>query len=95
MNDEIKGILDKLKDNDWYEELDLTGTKWIELTQEETNQLLNYITNLQKENERLRTVLNGSDEKRKRTIEYIKSNYIDNPIEFKKDLLKILGGDEE
>ena len=47
MNNKIKEILDKLKDNDWYEELDLTGTKWIELKQEETNQLLDYITNLQ------------------------------------------------
>ena len=26
-----------------------------------------------------------------KAIEYIKSNYIDNPIEFKDDLLKILG----
>lgn len=58
MNDEIKEILDKLKDNNWYEELDLTGTKWIELQQEETNQLLNYITNLQEENEHLRTQVN-------------------------------------
>ena len=54
MNEEIKEILDKLKDNDWYEELDLTGTKWIELKQEETNQLLNYITNLQEENNKLK-----------------------------------------
>lgn len=58
MNNEIKEILDKLKDNDWYEELDLTGTKWIELKQEETNQLLDYITNLQQENEHLRTQVN-------------------------------------
>lgn len=47
------------------------------------------------ENERLRTALNGSDEKRKKSIEYIKSNYIDNPIEFKKDLLNILNGVDE
>lgn len=36
MNEEIKEILDKLKDNDWYEELDLTGTKWIELKKRKT-----------------------------------------------------------
>ena len=54
MTKDIKEILDKLKDNDWYEELDLTGTKWIELRQEETNQLLNYITNLQEENKHLK-----------------------------------------
>jgi len=47
MNDEIKEILDKLKDNDWYDELDLTGDKWIELKQTEINKLLDYITNLQ------------------------------------------------
>lgn len=57
MTEDIKEILDKLKDNDWYEELDLTGTKWIELKQEETNQLLNYITNLQKENYNLKNVM--------------------------------------
>lgn len=30
-----------------------------------------------------------------KAIEYIKSNYIDNPIEFKKDLLKILKGSDK
>ena len=53
MTNEIKELIDKLKDNDWYEVLDLTGTKWIELKQEETNQLLDYITNLQEENKHL------------------------------------------
>lgn len=47
MNDEIKEILDKLKDDDWYDELDLTGDKWIELKQTETKQILDYIANLQ------------------------------------------------
>ena len=47
MNKEIEEILDKLKDKDWYEELDLTGTKWIELKQEETNLLLSYIEQLE------------------------------------------------
>lgn len=54
MNKEIKEILKKLKDKDWYEELDLTGTKWIELKQEETNLLLSYIEQLEKENDRLK-----------------------------------------
>lgn len=54
MNDEIREILDKLKDNDWYDELDLTGDKWIELKQTETKQILDYITILQKENEELK-----------------------------------------
>ena len=52
MKDEIKEILDKLKDGNWYEELDLTGTMWIELRWEETHLLLDYITNLQEELER-------------------------------------------
>lgn len=50
MNNEIKEILDKLKDGNWYDELDLTGTMWIELKWEETHLLLDYITNLQKTN---------------------------------------------
>ena len=53
MNDEIKEMLDKLKDGNWYNELDLTGTMWIELRWEETHLLLDYITNLQQENETL------------------------------------------
>lgn len=101
MKDEIKGILDKLKDNDWYEELDLTGTKWIELTQEETNQLLNYITNLQQENEIKTTKLNA-------IRKYLLNNklytfkYDDEELfeittdkKAKDDLLKILCGDEQ
>ena len=52
-NKEIEEILDKLKDKDWYEELDLTGTKWIELKQEETNLLLSYIEQLEKRNKQL------------------------------------------
>ena len=46
-NKEIEELLNKLKDKDWYEELDLTGTKWIELRQEETNLLLSYIEQLE------------------------------------------------
>lgn len=54
MNDEIKEIIKKLKDDGWYEELDLTGEMWIELRWKETHLLLDYITNLQQENERLK-----------------------------------------
>ena len=53
MNDEIKEILDKLKNDDWNDELDLTGDKWIELKQTETKQILDCITNLQQENKTL------------------------------------------
>lgn len=59
MNNEIKEILDKLKDDGWYDELDLTGDKWIELKQTETKQILDYITNLQEEI----NILQGSEEK--------------------------------
>lgn len=111
MNDEIKEILEDLRNKNMSVD---------DLTHNDKTKLLDYITNLQKENERLkvalkgtthcydeeehkklkeenerlRTVLNGSEEKRKKSIEYIKSNYIDNPIEFKKELLSILGGDK-
>ena len=61
MNDEIKEILDKLKDDDWYDELDLTGDKWIELKQTETKQILDYITSLQKENKRLKAQLTDTE----------------------------------
>ncbi len=57
MKDEIKEILDKITDEDWYEEKDLTGTKWIELKQEETNLLYDYITYLQEENKRLNNII--------------------------------------
>ena len=53
MKDEIKEILDKLKDGNWYNELDLTGTIWIELRWEETHLLLDYITYLEKRNKEL------------------------------------------
>ena len=62
MNEDIKELLDKLKDKDWYEEFDLTGTKWIELKQEETNLLLNYITNLQEKCENLDRVYKNLQE---------------------------------
>lgn len=60
MREEIKEILDKLKDDEWYEELDLTGDKWIELKQTETNKILDYITNLQQENEDLKNRLENA-----------------------------------
>ena len=62
MEDEIKQILDKLKDGNWYEELDLTGTMWIELRFEETHLLLDYITNLQEENNRLNNIITELNE---------------------------------
>lgn len=68
MNDEIREILDKLKDDDWYDELDLTGDKWIELKQTETKQLLDYITNLQQEIEKL------NEDKRGMLVELYKLN---------------------
>ena len=120
MNDEIKEILRTLKAKSTRYEYCLKENISYNDESYEAHLLLDYITNLQKENERLkvalkgtthcydeeehkklkeenerlRTVLNGSEEKRKKSIEYIKSNYIDNPIEFKKELLSILGGDK-
>ena len=84
MKEEIKEILDKIKDGNWYEELDLTGTMWIELRWEETHLLLDYITNLQKENkiqkekiQHLLIDLKGESEYKQRNekaIEYINEN---------------------
>lgn len=127
MNDEIKEITDDLiKNRDklvrgFYFPEDLLGT--LDLIK-----LIDYITNLQQENETKTTKLNAirkyllneierlrneikkiseqhiytldklieTQTRIEKTIEYIKSNYIDNPIEFKEDLLNILnGGDEQ
>ena len=71
MKDEIKEILDKLKDDDWYDELDLTGDKWIELKQTETKQILDYITNLQQDNTMYAQL---KDEYEEWLKEYIKKN---------------------
>jgi len=83
MKDEIKEILDKITDEDWYEEKDLTGIKWIELKQEETNLLYDYITNLQEKYEELKDELYSTNQvvnellderdRNKKAIEYIKS----------------------
>ncbi len=69
MNNEIKEILDKLKDSNWYDELDLTGDKWIELKQTETNQILDYITKLQEDvrtGQEINSELQQENEKLKR-----------------------------
>lgn len=100
MNDEIKIILDYLKDDKWdYYPSD--GIPYKVFLMEERDKLLDYITNLQKENEELK-------EQKKNVIEYIKnhqpvfsmwnkkqiSKWFDE--EFYKELLDILyGGDEE
>ncbi len=47
MKDSIQDIINKIKDKNWYDELDTTGTKWIELRWEETHLLLDHITDLQ------------------------------------------------
>lgn len=85
MNNEIKEILDKLKDGNCYNELDLTGEMWIELRWEETHLLLDYITNLQQENEKLQ-------EDKKKAVEYIKTTKFlyKSHYDFKQDLLNIL-----
>ena len=49
MKDEIKEILDKLKDRKWYDEFNLD-----KLRKEETHLLLDYIIDLQEENEELK-----------------------------------------
>ena len=71
MNDEIKEILDKLKDGNWYDELDLTGEMWIKLRWEETHLLLDYINNLREENKELKQ----ENERLKGSIQQLKHNY--------------------
>ena len=82
MTNEIKEILEKLKDGNWYDELDLTGTMWIELRWEETHLLLDYITNLQEEIERQeksQVILDNQNaelqERIDKALEYMKSEY--------------------
>lgn len=40
MNDEIKEILDKINDGNWYSAKDLTGTEWLELTWERNSYII-------------------------------------------------------
>ena len=81
MNDEINEILKKLKDDDWYEKLDLTEEKWIELRWEETHLLLDYITNLQQEIETRQYDINNltyqlakEKSRREKAVEYIENS---------------------
>lgn len=109
MKDEIKEILDKLKDNDWYEEGDLTGTKWIELRQEETNLLYDYITNLQTIEQQYSAILSENAELENKITNLQEKyeeayNYLDKFIPNEYGVLlterqweyvkKILGGDD-
>lgn len=78
MNDEIKEILYKLKDDDWYDELDLTGDKWIELKQTETKQILDYITNLQQieqEHKKINGELREENSKLEIALQNIQEDY--------------------
>ena len=83
MNKEIEELLNKLKDKDWYEEFDLTGTKWIELKQEETNLLLSYIEQL--------------ENNRDKAIEFLKTEHMtyDSAWEWRQALINILKGDSD
>ena len=98
MGNEIKEILNKLKDANWYNELDLTGTMWIELTWEETHLLLNYITNLEQKNERLTqgvALLTNKIIDMKREIGKLKKELNALKISEEEWLDETLGGDEE
>ena len=96
MKDEIKEILDKLNKIVPYasvpKELAYMTTN---ITPQECKTLLDYITNLQEENERLKEEKEDYKSRNKKAIEYIKNNcyyLVDNDD---KNLLNILGGDEE
>lgn len=61
MNEDIKEILDDLKRDDWrYFHVD--GTRYKVLGVEERDILLNYITNLQKENQSLKNNYNDNEQ---------------------------------
>ena len=95
MNDEIKEILDYLRDKDNYIEEFWYQYKRVSLG--ECSQLLDYITNLQKENERLQTTANNCKE----VIEYIYKLQQNDDIEIWREdgywayLLNILNGSDE
>ena len=78
MNNEIKEILDNMKEISSFE----YTTDWFELNYKDTKILLDYITNLQKENERLKEwkedLLKENIElenTRKEVIKYMQENY--------------------
>lgn len=104
MNNEIKEILDWLKDEDIY--IEDYGYQYKRVSLKETKQLFNYITNLQQENHDLKSKLecyeNGLyfssevdnlQQKLDKAIEYIQNHII--ATETEDTLLNILqGGDE-
>ena len=98
MNNEIKDLLDKLKDGNWYNELDLTRTMWIELTWKETHLLLNYINNLQEENSRLKLIIKALHKYFTEHEEYENNEFLrqlENCTENDMIWLKRVAGDDE
>lgn len=101
MKDEIKEILDCIKDRT-RDYVGMNGCLYQDLEREELNLLLNYITNLQKENKQLKkkyenAVADYELEKYKnsKAIEYIKSEtYWYSQVNSEKELLEILGDKE-
>jgi len=102
MNNDIKEILEYLKNENNYDEFDCSGQAYIELEQEETKLLLDYITNLQK---KIDFMTDRNDKKQDRidkAIEYINSDKhlegwinIEHYGEREQDLLNILQGSDE
>lgn len=87
MNYEIKEILEELKEkNETYKEC--SGNGIIENEYYKSHILLDYITNLQQENERLNNMLDKADNKNLSLIEEIndKQDIIDKAIEYNYEL---------
>ncbi len=98
MNDEIKEILDYLQDKDNYIEELGVAYKRIHINNGDLNLLLDYITNLQQENERLKSRI-------EKAVEYIQNHQLVFELSskkvisqwfdmFYKDIIDILNGKE-
>ena len=75
MAEEIKEILDRLDFNEWEVDLYKVPITWSELYD-----IRDYITNLQKENEQLRTELNGYKSNHEKSVELIRKSLIESDI---------------
>jgi acetate kinase len=109
MKEEIKEILNNSDSSTKFKMVDEDGTEkemniagLIEQLLNDNRNLLDYITNLQQENEELKVenekltqLWLSSQEKRRKAIKYLKQPYRDNFDYSKSELMEILGDDNE
>ena len=96
MNDEINEIIEYLKDEHIY--VEDFGYSYKRLSLDENKALLNYITNLQEENERFRTIKWQIKNLKQEWLDIVENETLvfdnDNLLNFMNKLERILRGEE-